>query len=190
MGLNFRTTVAVVCILNLAYFGVEFYFARVAGSVSLFADSIDFLEDALLNALVFIALFWKSKNQGRLGLGLAGLLLVPALATLWALYSSFMSQVPPAPMIMTKVALGALAVNIFCALMLARHRSEGGSLSSAAYLSSRNDAAANIAILMAGLVTYVMPSAWPDILVGIAIAAMNMDAAHTVYNKAQSELAP
>jgi len=38
-----RRTVAWVAALNLAYFGVEFAVARAIGSVSLFADSIDFL---------------------------------------------------------------------------------------------------------------------------------------------------
>ena len=44
-GSALRRTVALVVLLNLAYFGVEFTVARLIGSVSLFADSIDFLED-------------------------------------------------------------------------------------------------------------------------------------------------
>jgi len=39
-----RRTVLIVALLNLAYFGVEFAVALAIGSVSLFADSIDFLE--------------------------------------------------------------------------------------------------------------------------------------------------
>jgi Co/Zn/Cd efflux system component len=39
-----RRVVARVALLNLAYFGVEFSVALAIGSVSLFADSIDFLE--------------------------------------------------------------------------------------------------------------------------------------------------
>jgi Co/Zn/Cd efflux system component len=185
--MNFRNTVLVVCLLNLLYFGTEFYFAQVAGSVSLVADSIDFLEDALLNGLIFTASFLALKHQSRLGLILAALLLVPVAATLWALIDSLTTQDVPVPSLMTNVALGALAVNVCCAVLLARHRKESGSLSAAAYLSSRNDAAANIAIICAGLITQFVPSAWPDILVGIAIAMMNMDAAHTVYKKAQAE---
>jgi Co/Zn/Cd efflux system component len=38
--------VRLVALLNLSYFGVEFAVALVIGSVSLCADSIDFLEDA------------------------------------------------------------------------------------------------------------------------------------------------
>jgi hypothetical protein len=41
-------------VLNLGYFGVEFVMARVIGSVSLFTDSIDFLEDATVNGLILI----------------------------------------------------------------------------------------------------------------------------------------
>ena len=36
--------------------GIEFAIARVIGSVSLFADSIDFLEDASVNLLIAVAL--------------------------------------------------------------------------------------------------------------------------------------
>ena len=54
--MNLRRVVAVVALLNLAYFGVEFAVARAIGSVSLFADSVDFLEDASLNILIALAL--------------------------------------------------------------------------------------------------------------------------------------
>ena len=51
-----RRAVAAVAILNLAYFGVEFSVALAIGSVSLFADSVDFLEDASINLLILMAL--------------------------------------------------------------------------------------------------------------------------------------
>ena len=51
-----RLAVAVVAFLNLAYFGVEFAVALEIGSVSLFADSIDFLEDTAVNLLILLAL--------------------------------------------------------------------------------------------------------------------------------------
>jgi Co/Zn/Cd efflux system component len=40
-----RGVVRLAAILNLSYFGVEFAVALMIGSVSLFADSIDFLEE-------------------------------------------------------------------------------------------------------------------------------------------------
>ena len=39
---NLRKVIIIVAVLNLAYFGIEFVVASVIGSVSLFADSIDF----------------------------------------------------------------------------------------------------------------------------------------------------
>ena len=51
-----RRAVFVVALANLGYFGVEFSVALAIGSVSLFADSVDFLEDASVNLLILLAL--------------------------------------------------------------------------------------------------------------------------------------
>ena len=49
-------TISLVILLNFLYFFVEFYYAKRIGSVALFADSIDFLEDATTNFIALIAL--------------------------------------------------------------------------------------------------------------------------------------
>jgi Co/Zn/Cd efflux system component len=182
-----RKVVIVVAILNLAYFGVEFAVALAIGSVSLFADSVDFLEDASINLLIAVALGWSATSRARLGMALAGILLVPGLATLWMAFEKFMSPVPPAPLPLTLTGAGALAVNLTCALMLARFRTHGGSLTRAAFLSARNDVWANVAIIGAGLLTAYTLSAWPDLIVGLGIAAMNADAAREVFSAARGE---
>ena len=180
--------VRLVALLNLGYFGIEFAVASTIGSVSLFADSVDFLEDALVNILIFSALGWSAIHRARLGMALAGILLVPGLATLWTAWSKFNLPVPPAPLALTLTGAGALAVNLFCAFLLASHRHRGGSLTRAAFLSARNDAFANLAIIAAGLVTAVLwTSAWPDLIVGLGIAAMNADAAREVWLAAREE---
>ena len=69
--------------MNLAYFGVEFGVAVAIGSVSLFADSIDFLEDASINFLIALALKRSAINRSRVGMAMAGILLVPSIAALW-----------------------------------------------------------------------------------------------------------
>ena len=150
---GFRRAVFWAAALNLAYFGVEFAVALAIGSVSLFADSIDFLEDASVNLLIMLALGWSLKQRARLGMALAGILLVPGLATIWTAWQKFLHPVPPSPMLLSVTAAGAMLVNATCALMLARHRAHGGSLAKAAYLSARNDVLANIAIILAGAVT-------------------------------------
>jgi Co/Zn/Cd efflux system component len=187
MRLNLRRVVIVVAVLNLAYFGVEFAVALAIGSVSLFADSIDFLEDASVNLLIAVALGWSATGRASVGMALAGILLVPGLATLWTAWGKFMAPTPPAPLPLTLAGLGALGVNLTCAFMLARFRAHSGSLTRAAFLSARNDTVANVAIIAAGFVTVYMISAWPDLVVGLGIAAMNGNAAREVWRAAREE---
>lgn len=182
-----RRIVAIVAALNLGYFGIEFAVALAIGSVSLFADSIDFLEDASVNLLILLALGFTPLMRARVGMVLAGILLVPGLATLWTAWDKFMAPVPPDPLPLTLAASGALIVNLACAWLLVRYRHHSGSLTRAAFLSARNDALANVAIVAAGLVTAATLSAWPDLIVGLAIAAMNADAAREVWEAAREE---
>ncbi len=183
-----RRTVILVAALNLAYFGVEFAVGLAIGSVSLFADSVDFLEDASVNLLIAVALGWGARSRARLGMVLALILLAPAIAGLWTAWQKLMTLAPPAALPLTLTGLGALAVNLSCELMLARFRNHSGSLTRAAFLSARNDVIANIAIIAAGAVTaYIWRSAWPDLIVGAGIAIMNADAAREVWEAAHEE---
>lgn len=178
-----------VALFNLSYFGVEFAVAVAIGSVSLFADSIDFLEDASINLLIAVALGWSARNRARLGMALAGILLVPGLATLWTAWEKFNTPAAaPEPLPLSLAGLGALAVNMTCALLLARYRDHSGSLTRAAFLSARNDALANIAIIAAGLATaFAWSTAWPDLIVGLGIAVINADAAREIWEAAREE---
>ena len=183
-----RRTVITVALLNCAYFGIEFTVGLAIGSVSLFADSIDFLEDASVNILIAVGLRWNAQNRAWLGMLLALILLAPAIAGLWTAGQKLISLAPPAPVPLTLTGLGALAVNLVCALMLARYRDHGGSLTKAAFLSARNDTIANVAIILAGAVTaLVWRSAWPDLIVGAGIAIMNANAAREVWEAAHDE---
>lgn len=184
---DLRRAICIVALLNLAYFGVEFAVALAIGSVSLFADSIDFLEDTSINFLILIALGWTARRRAKVGMALAGILLIPGLATLWTAWDKFMTPTPPEPFALTVTGLGALAVNLSCALILTRFRRHSGSLTKAAFLSARNDALANVAIIFAGLLTAYTLSAWPDLIVGLGIAAMNADAAREVWEAAREE---
>ena len=184
-----RRAVLIVAILNFSYFGVEFAVATAIGSVSLFADSIDFLEDTSVNLLILLALAWslRARARARVGMALAIILLLPALATAWALWGKFTMPVPPEPLALSLTGSGALVVNLSCAFLLTRFRAHSGSLTRAAFLSARNDAVANVAIIVAGLITAYTLSVWPDVIVGIGIAVMNMDAAREVWQAAREE---
>ena len=80
---GFRSVVLLVAGLNLSYFFVEIGVAVAINSVSLFADSVDFLEDTSVNLLIAVALSWSAVNRSRVGMALAGILLIPSIAALW-----------------------------------------------------------------------------------------------------------
>jgi len=184
---GFRSAVVLVAVLNLFYFGVEFSVALKIGSVSLFADSIDFLEDTSVNLLILLALGWSAYKRSLVGMVLAGILLAPGIATIWMAWQKFGSPVAPAPVPLTLTGSGALAINLCCAFLLARFRKNRSSLVRAAFLSARNDAIGNIAIIGAGVVTAATVSMWPDLVVGAGIFAMNLDAAREVFLAARAE---
>lgn len=176
-----------VVIANLLYFGIEFTVATAIGSVSLFAASIDFLEDAAVNGLILLGLAWSQRARARLGMALALALLLPSVATLWSAWTAWSSGHVPEPVPLSITGLGAFVVNFACAWTLAKVRHVHGSITRAAFLSARNDVIANIAIIGAGGLTALTASRWPDLLVGLGIFAMNLDAARQVFVAARTE---
>jgi Co/Zn/Cd efflux system component len=96
--------------------------------------------------------------------------------------------VAPDAALLALTGAGALAVNLSCALVLARYRHHRSSLTKAAFLSARNDVLGNIAIVAAGLTTaHLWHSAWPDLIVGLGIASLNARAAGEVWQAARQE---
>ncbi|MDN4473407.1 cation transporter [Demequina zhanjiangensis] len=182
-----RRAVLAVALINLGYAIIEFTVARLIGSVSLMADSIDFLEDAILNLLIFFAAAWSLQRRARIGHVLALVILVPAAATVVTAVVKILDPTRPDTIPLTVTALGALLANLVAASILVRHRHQGGSLARAAWLSARNDALANVAVIAAALVALAWVSGWPDIIVGLGIGLLNADAGVKVWRAASAE---
>ena len=185
---SFKKAVFFVAILNLLYFFVEFIVALNIRSVSLLADSIDFIEDASINFLIFFAVSLTTIKKARISILLSIIMLLPGITALWAIWQQIIHQEPPAPVELSTVAFGALIINCLCTLILMKFRNYSGSLTKAAFLSARNDAFANIAIILTGIITILYPSIWPDILVGLFIAYIRAESALVIYKNATKEL--
>ena len=182
-----RTAVLVVALLNLAYFFVEIGVAVGIGSVSLFADSVDFLEDTAVNLLIFVALGFTLRWRSVMGKVMAVIICVPAVAAAVSLILKAGNPQPPDPLSLTVTAGGAVLVNLACALILARFREHGGSMTTAAFLAARNDVLVNVAIIVMGLITAATLSGWPDIVLGAIIIVLNVSAAKEVWEAAENE---
>lgn len=182
-----RRTLLLVAGLNAAYFGIEATVALAIGSVSLLADSVDFIEDTAVNLLVVLALGWSLRARARTGKVLAVVILLPALAAAWEAFEKSGHPAPPAPLALALTAGGAAVVNGACALILMRVRKHGGSLTHGVWLAARNDVLVNLAIIAVGGVTAWTSSGWPDIVLGVGIIALNVTAAREVWEVAESE---
>ncbi|MGM9471665.1 cation transporter [Pseudarthrobacter sp. YS3] len=187
MSRRLKRAVLLVAGLNLAYFFVEFTVALAIGSVSLFADSVDFLEDTAINLLIFLALGWSLHRQALAGKAMAVFILVPALAAAWQAVIKFTNPEPPDPLSLVVTAGGAVIVNLACSLILARFRHHGSSMSKAAFLSARNDVLINLAIIAMGVLTIWTDSGWPDLVLGTIIVLLNIRAAKEVWEAAEEE---
>ena len=183
-----RRAVLIVAALNLAYFFVEATVALTIGSVSLFADSVDFLEDTAVNLLIFIALGWPLARRATMGKVMAIIILLPAVAALWQAIAKFQQPDAPDPMSLILTAGGAVVVNTICSVILLRHRDHGGSMTKAAWLAARNDVIVNIGIIIVGVITLVVVrNGWPDLILGLGIIALNARAAWEVWEVAEEE---
>ncbi len=182
-----RRAVLLVAGLNFGYFFVEFGIALAIGSVSLLADSVDFLEDTSVNLLIAIALGLPLAKRALAGKAMGLIILLPAAAAAWKLVEKFGQPTPPDVLSLCLTAGGAVLVNLTCSIILARFRDHGGSMSTAAFLAARNDVIVNVAIVVMGFITLWTGSGWPDIVLGAIIILLAAWAAHEVWEVAEEE---
>ncbi|WP_253705515.1 cation transporter [Brachybacterium sp. P6-10-X1] len=182
-----RRAVLTVAALNFGYFFVEFFVALGAGSVSLLADSVDFLEDTSINLLIFVALGWALATRAVMGKVMALVILAPAAFAAWEAVQRFAAPEAPAVLPIVLASLGAIVVNGTSAVMIARVRKHGGSLGRAAFLSARNDVLVNIAIIVMALITAWTASGWPDLILGCVIILLALHAVHEVWEVSEEE---
>jgi Co/Zn/Cd efflux system component len=177
----------VALLLNGAMFGVEFVGGMVARSLSLFADSMDFLSDAVNYAITLMVLGLSARAKARAalfkGLSLGGVGLWVAGNLAWTLGHG---TVPHAE-IMGGVGLAALAVNAGVALALYRWRHGDANMESI-WLCSRNDALGNCAVLLAASGVWATDSYWPDLSVAVVLAWLPLSAAVKIVRRSLAEL--
>ncbi|ARS26962.1 cation transporter [Sphingomonas sp. KC8] len=184
----YRRALWIVVVLNIGFGLCELAGGFVAGSQALKADSLDFIGDGSITLVGLVALGWSAVARSRtaliqglflgaLGLGVIG----------FAAWRAF-HAVPPEADLMGGIGGVALIVNVSAALVLARFRHEGDATARAIWLFSRNDALANVAVIIAaGLVAWT-GKAWPDLVVAGAIALLFLHSATDIIRDALREI--
>ena len=103
-----------------------------------------------------------------------------------AVYKIVFPQIPVFEAI-GAIGLLALATNSICLALLWRHRADDINMSSV-WLCSRNDIIANVSVLFAAVGVWLTRSGWPDILVGLALAALFLRSALFILRRGIKEL--
>jgi Co/Zn/Cd efflux system component len=184
----YRRILWIALAINLAMFTVEIGAGLAAQSVSLLADSLDFLGDAANYGIALLvlgmALQWRARaallkaaSMGIFGLWVAGTTIQHALA----------GTVPEAP-VMGVVGALALAANLGVAVLLYRWR-DGDSNMRSVWICTRNDAIGNLAVLAAAAGVFGSGTGWPDYLVAAIMSGLALTGAFQVTRQALAELA-
>lgn len=183
----YRRILILALVVNGAMFGVEFAGGVFAGSVSLLADSLDFLSDAV-NYGISLAVLGMSLRRRALaafakGLSLAVVGLWVMGNTLWSLASGTI----PTAEVMGAVGLMALAANAGVAALLFKYR-DGDANMRSVWLCSRNDAIGNVVVMLAATGVWASHSGWPDLAVAVMLAWLPLSAAVRILRQAGEEL--
>lgn len=173
--------------INALMFVVEGGAGLLAHSTSLLADALDMLGDALVYGFSLFALARSVRWQAGAALAKGGFMLAFGLAVLAEAAYKVFHPVMPGVEAMGVIGTLALAANIVCFSLLYRHRADNLNMSSI-WLCSRNDLIANVGVLVAAGMGYLLASRWPDLIVGGLIAALFLRSAFSVLRDATRAL--
>lgn len=181
-----RVLIAVLAI-NSVMFLAEFGAGLIAGSAALMADATDMLGDALVYGVSLYALDrsdrWKAGAAVVKGL----FILVLGLGILVNVGLKIASGVPPSSTLMLTFGALALGANLVCLRLLWQFREQDVNMASTVECS-RNDVISNVGVLFAAGAVALFDSPWPDIVVGLAMAAIILRSAVRVLREAWPQL--
>jgi Co/Zn/Cd efflux system component len=183
-----RRVLRVVLWINAVMFVAELVAGVVAHSTSLVADSVDMLGDAIVYGFSLYVVGRGPVWEGRAALLKGAIMAAFGGAVLLEVATKLIRGVVPAAGLMGVMGVVALAANVAVLAFLWRRRSDDINMRSV-WLCSRNDVIANAGILVAAAAVASTGSAWPDIIVGLLIAALFVTSAIGVIRDARA-LAP
>ena len=172
-------TLKTVLWINAAMFLAVSAAGIYASSSALLADSLDNLGDALTYALSLYAVGRGTRAKGTVSLFKGVLILGAALFVLAQIGYRLAHAGVPLFGTMAAMAFAGLAANGTCLALLWKHRGEDVNMASV-WECSRNDIAANLAVLLAAAGVWLAGAGWPDVLVGALLAVLFLRSAARV----------
>ena len=185
----YRRVLAWVIAINLIGFGVVAAGALLAGSASLAANTLDFAADAATYGLSLWAIGKTMTVRASAALVKGASLAVMALSILgFAIWRAAVG-LPPEGAAISGLGLFGAAANLVAALLLIRYR-EGDANVRSVWLCTRNDLIQCLAVAVTGVAVSLTNSRWPDLIVGILLAAIFLRSAWQITAQALRESKP
>lgn len=183
----YRRVLAGVIAINLLGFVVVATGALLTGSAALAANTLDFIADAATYALSLWAIGKSAQVRAGAALFKGGSLAVMAAAILgFAVWRAMTGTLPDAGAI-TGLGLFGAAANLVAAILLMRYR-DGDANVRSVWLCTRNDLVQCLAVAATGLAVSLTGSRWPDLAVGVLLAAVFLRSAWQITGQARAEL--
>ncbi len=166
-----RRTLALLLSINAAMFVVELAAGWIGESMGLIADSLDMLADAgvYTAALLAVGSTARRKTHAAAVSGIIQLALAVGVAV--EVVRRAVDGSEPESMLMISISVLALCANTACVVLLHKHR-EGEIHMRASWIFSTTDVQVNVGVIVAGLLVMLTGSAWPDLLIGLAICGL------------------
>ena len=182
-----RKVLVIVLAINSLLFFVELGAGLIAHSTALLGDSLDMLGDALVYGFSIYVLGRSPRVNARAAVLKGSIMAAFGVFVVAQAISKVIDPVLPSAEAMGAIGVVALVGNVACFALLYRHRSDDLNMRST-WLCSRNDLFANASVLVASVAVAISATAWPDIMVGVAIAALFIRTAVGVLRDAAKEL--
>lgn len=184
-----RRVFLIVLWINVTMFLVEAVTGILSNSTALLADSVDMLGDAIVYGVSLYAVGRGLVWQGRAAL-LKGLIMAAfGVGVLVQVAFKIAHGLVPTAEVMGVVGLLALVANVYCLVLLWRHRGDDINMSSS-WVCSRNDVIGNVGVLLASIGVSLTGAAWPDIMIGLLVAGVFCRSAIQILRDARHEFQP
>ena len=187
-----KKVLQIVLFINASLFIVELAAGLLAHSTALLADSLDMLGDSFVYGFSLFVLARDASWKTVAAIFKGAVMALFGLGVLAEAFYKLAGGLVPGAATMGIIGALVLVGNAVCFALLYHHRSDDLNMRST-WLCSRNDIIANLAVLLAAAGVAFTHSAWPDIVVGLAIALLFLRTAYLVLTesiRAYKELKP
>jgi cation diffusion facilitator family transporter len=171
--------------INAAMFVVELAAGVIAQSTGLLADSLDMFADACVYGISLYAVGRAAWLKARVARISGVLQIVLGLGVLAEVGRRLFFGSDPESGLMLGISALALAANLACLALLARHR-HGEVHMRASWIFSTNDVLANLGVILSGALVAATGSRIPDLAIGLLISALVVRGGFTILREAKT----